>query len=144
MAREDQFWLPKLVRLDQFWQQKWSGETNLAKFSAKFGPARPSLGGTNFGMTGQALLLPKETMNIFQKCHAVFNIAQMNTLHLSLRRLIQTLFQVKLISAYKEVGLYKFIVSEARALLLLSVLQKIRKLSKTELSLGTLVPNSRD
>ena len=40
--------LPKSVRPDQFWQQKWSGGTS---FSAKIGPARPILGGTDFGVT---------------------------------------------------------------------------------------------
>jgi len=55
---------------DRFWQggtnfgcQNWSGQTNfgsknwswgpvLAGFSAKIGPARPILGGTDFGVTG--------------------------------------------------------------------------------------------
>ena len=31
MAKGDQFLLPKLVRLDRLWQQKWSGGTNFGK-----------------------------------------------------------------------------------------------------------------
>ena len=50
LAKGDQFWLPKSVRPDQFWQQKWSGGTS---FSAKIGPAGPILGGTDFGVTDQ-------------------------------------------------------------------------------------------
>ena len=48
LAKGDQFWLPKSVRPDLFWQQKWSGGTS---FSAKIGPAGPILGGTDFGVT---------------------------------------------------------------------------------------------
>ena len=48
LAKGDQFWLPKSVRPDQFWQQKWSGGTS---FSAKISPAEPILGGTDFGVT---------------------------------------------------------------------------------------------
>ena len=31
MAKGDQFWLPKLIRPNRFWQQKWSGGTNFGK-----------------------------------------------------------------------------------------------------------------
>ena len=43
---------PILARGDQFWQQKLVWGTSFGKFSAKIGPARPILGGTDFGVTG--------------------------------------------------------------------------------------------
>ena len=53
IGKGDQFWLPKLVRLDRFWQQKWSGGPLLAGFWAK--SVRPDrfLGGNDFGVTGK-------------------------------------------------------------------------------------------
>ena len=53
MAKEDQFWLPKLVWPNQFLQQKWSGGPILATISADIGPAKPNLRGTDFDATGQ-------------------------------------------------------------------------------------------
>jgi len=55
LAREDQFWLPKLVRPDQFWQQKLVWGTSFGRFSAKIGPVGQILGGTNFGVTGHLI-----------------------------------------------------------------------------------------
>ena len=53
LTKGDQFWQPKLVQPNQFWQQKWFGGPVLAGFSAKIGLARPSFGRTDFGVTGQ-------------------------------------------------------------------------------------------
>ena len=43
LAEGNQFLLPKLVRPDQFWQQKWSGGPFLTKCSAEISPAGPIL-----------------------------------------------------------------------------------------------------
>ena len=51
----NQFWLPKLVRLDQFWQQNWSKQLILA-FFAKIGPARSILGRADFDVTVQCIM----------------------------------------------------------------------------------------
>ena len=61
MAKGDQFWLRKLVRLDRFWKQKWSGGPVLAKVAAKIGPARPTLGRTDFGVTEPSFVLTRTT-----------------------------------------------------------------------------------
>ena len=50
-AVRDQYWLPKLIDLDRFWQQKWSWRLVFAHFSAKICPARPILRGTDFCVT---------------------------------------------------------------------------------------------
>ena len=49
----DQFWLPKLVRPDRFWQQKWSGVPLLAGFFCQNRSGRTDFGGTDFGVTGR-------------------------------------------------------------------------------------------
>ena len=45
LAKGDQFWQPKSVQPDPFWQQKWSGGPVLESFSAKISLAGPILGG---------------------------------------------------------------------------------------------------
>ena len=72
MARGDQFWLPKLVRPDRFWQQKWSGGPILAKFSAKIGPAGPILGGTDFGVTAQWINFNRKNRSVLARRYCVF------------------------------------------------------------------------